>query len=140
MSRANWGGRVLWATGIFTALAIAAGVWVIDSPAQQRLMRLDDNRIQGLQQLDRAVRNYHSSHDALPPDVSTLTAQPEVDLDLADPDGGPDFSYTPLDADHYQLCARFATRSTDGRRRFIDDAWAHPVGDHCFRRSAKDED
>ena len=33
MSQTAWGSRLLWATGVFTALAIAAGVWVIDSPA-----------------------------------------------------------------------------------------------------------
>ena len=66
MSRTAWGTRVLWATGIVTAAAIAAGVWVIDSPSQQRLKRLDDARVSHLRTLETAASNYWRENDALP--------------------------------------------------------------------------
>ncbi|MNM34480.1 hypothetical protein D3C81_451270 [compost metagenome] len=142
MSRTAWGTRVLWATGIVTALAVAAGVWVIDSPAQQRLKRLDGARLSNLQTLEMAARNYWREHDVLPADMATLLAQPGMELTAKDPQGGPDYRYRPLDATHYEFCASFATSSASKRHRGFDGEWAHPAGDHCFRRAvgAKDND
>lgn len=141
MSHSTWGSRLLWAAGIITALAVAAGVWIIDSPAQQRLQRLDDSRLQDLRMLDSAARSYHQSHDQLPADLAALAAQPGAALNLSDPQGGPDYRYRRLDETHFELCARFATASNVGLRRGMAfNEWNHPAGDHCFRRSLKDED
>jgi len=132
MSRTPWGSRVLWATGLVTAAAIAAGVWVIDSPNQQRLKRLDGARLSELQALDSAARSYWREHDALPADIHALLEQPGVALSSSDPAGGPDFSYRPLDATlnyaHTLTPAapmvRAAPRSTNGRIRPGDTASA----------------
>lgn len=141
MSRTPWGSRVLWATGLVTAAAIAAGVWVIDSPNQQRLKRLDGARLSELQALDSAARSYWREHDALPADIHALLEQPGMALSSSDPAGGPDFSYRPLDASHFELCARFDTSSADGPRRAALNEWAHPAGRHCFRRTlARNDD
>lgn len=142
MSRTAWGTRVLWAAGLVTATAIAAGVWIIDSPTQQRLKRLDGARLSELQALEMAARTYWGEHDALPADLATLKAQPGMSVSTTDPSGGPDYSYRPLDATHYELCAQFDTDSANGRSPQVMNAWAHPAGKHCFRRSveAKDSD
>ncbi|KRG44093.1 hypothetical protein ARC78_05920 [Stenotrophomonas pictorum JCM 9942] len=141
MSHGNWGSRLLWAAGIVTALAVAAGVWIIDSPAQQRLQRLDDSRVQDLRNLDSAIRSYRQSHDQLPSDLAALAAQPGMALNLSDPQGGPDYRYRRLDESHFELCARFATASNVGLRRGTAfNAWNHPSGEHCYRRSLQDED
>ncbi|TDB26598.1 hypothetical protein ATCM_02405 [Stenotrophomonas sp. ATCM1_4] len=141
MSQTAWGSRLLWATGVFTALAIAAGVWVIDSPAQQRLLRLDESRLQDLRSLEQAARSYRTAHEALPPDMARLRATPGLDLPLHDPAGGPDYRYRLLDDNHFELCALFATDSAR-QRRFggLEADWAHPAGEHCFRRSIKNDE
>lgn len=141
MNHRTWGTSLLWATGIVTALAVAAGVWIIDSPAQQRLQRLDESRLHDLRMLDMAARSYREKHDVLPPDQATLTSQPGAELDLHDPTDGTAYRYRLLDATHFELCATFATSSADGLRRGAAlNEWAHPAGEHCFRRTAKVED
>lgn len=141
MSTANGGKYLLWAAGVFTALAIAAGVWVIDSPAQQRLLRLDESRLEDLRTLSQAVRSYHTEHAALPADMTLLRATPGLALPLQDPAGGPDYRYRLIDADHYELCAKFSVDSARQRRFGAWDAtWAHPAGEHCFRRSIKKDE
>lgn len=140
MSRAAWGSRVLWASGIVTALAVAAGVWVIDSPSQQRLKRLDSARISDLRTLEIATRNYWRENDALPPNIGTLISQPGMQLTWQDPAGGPDYRYRPLDATHYELCAQFDTDSASEQPRGPVNAWAHPAGNHCFRRAIVEKD
>ena len=137
------GRRVLWAAGIATVLSIATGVWVMDSPAQQRRLRLDETRIGDLQTLEIAVNQWWQEHKSLPADLDTLAAQPGVNLPRHDPAGGGDYRYRPLDAAHYELCADFATDSGERRARWrLPQAgqWVHPVGAHCFRRGVDDGD
>ncbi|MGH8052844.1 MAG: hypothetical protein ACREP4_02820 [Stenotrophomonas sp.] len=140
MSRTAWGSRVLWATGIVTAAAIAAGVWVIDSPSQQRLKRLDAARVSDLQTLEIAARNYWRENDTLPPNILALAAQPGMVLTYKDPSGGPDYRYRTLDATHYELCAQFDTSSAEGPQRGRIGEWTHPAGHHCFRRAVGEKD
>lgn len=140
MSRTAWGTRVLWATGIVTAAAIAAGIWVIDSPSQQRLKRLDDARLSHLQALETAVRTYWREHDALPPNMLTLTSQPGMQLTFKDPASGPNYRYRALDGTHYELCAQFDTSSADQQGYRGADEWSHPAGNHCFRRAVSGKD
>jgi len=140
MSRTAWGTRVLCATGIVTAAAIAAGVWVIDSPSQQRLKRLDEARLSHLQTLETAAHNYWRENDALPPNILALAAQPGMVLTYKDPAGGPDYRYRTLDATHYELCAQFDTSSAEGPQAGRPSEWAHPAGNHCFRRAVNDKD
>lgn len=140
MSRTAWGTRVLWATGIVTALAVAAGIWVIDSPSQQRLKRMDNARLSDLRTLEIAARNYWRENDALPPNIGTLISQPGMELTWKDPGGGPDYRYRPLDATHYELCAQFDTDSAAERLRGPVNEWAHPAGNHCFRRAISEKD
>ncbi len=137
------GSRMLWATGIVTVLSIAAGAWVMDSPMRQRLQRLDDARIANLRTLETAVASWWEEHEALPADLATLAAQPGLALPRRDPEGGADYRYRPLDANHYELCADFATDSAEPRTRWrLPQAgqWAHPAGAHCFRRGVGDRD
>ena len=137
------GGSVLWAAGIVTVLSITAGVWVMDSPMRQRLLRLDEARISDLQTLEIAVNQWWLEHKSLPADLGTLAAQPGINLPRHDPDGGSDYRYRPLDATHYELCADFATDSGERSARWrVPQAgqWAHPAGAHCFRRSVDSKD
>lgn len=137
------GGSVLWAAGIVTVLSITAGVWVMDSPMRQRLLRLDEARISDLQTLEIAVNQWWLEHKSLPADLDALAAQPGVNLPRHDPDGGSDYRYRPLDATHYELCADFATDSGERSARWrVPQAgqWAHPAGAHCFRRSVDSKD
>lgn len=140
MSRTAWGTRVLWATGIVTAAAIAAGVWVIDSPSQQRLKRLDDARVSHLRTLEIAAGNYWRENDALPPNILALAAQPGMILTYKDPAGGPDYRYRALDATHYELCAQLDTSTAESPQRGNAGEWAHPAGNHCFRRTVSKKD
>lgn len=141
MNRTAIGTGLLWIIGLVTAAAIVAGVWVIDSPNQQRRLRLDAARVADLGTLETAARSYWKEHDSLPASLEVLRAQPGVNLPVQDPDGGPDYRYRLLDATHFELCAQFATDTAARRRapRGMPAAeWAHPAGEHCFRRSAKD--
>lgn len=142
MSRADVGARLLWAIAIATVAAIIAGVLVMGSPAQQREQRLDVARTGDLSALQMAIRTYWREHQQLPQSLDRVAAQPGIKLPLRDPVDEQRYDYRVLDAHHFELCARFATDSSEHpRRRYrVDSEWPHPRGQHCFRRAAKDSD
>lgn len=112
--------------------AVVAGLWSIGSPSAQRQQRLDARRVADLLAIDAQVRAWQERHDALPPDLATLAAQPGLRLTLTDPVDGSPYDYV-VDADgRYRLCAMFATDTaeTGGGR----DSWTHGRGRTCFAR------
>ena len=142
MTRAGVGARLLWVIAIATLAAIIAGVLVMGSPAQQRDQRLDDARTADLSTLQIAIRAYWREHQQLPQSLAVVAAQPGVNLPLRDPVDASGYGYRVIDATHFELCAQFATDSSEhARRRFSAAAdWPHPRGRHCFRRAIKDRD
>lgn len=124
----------------FGGLAVAAvaavvitGLIVIGSPAEQRVRRLDERRVQDLAQIKGAVDAYWTTRGGLPESIAQLTeAQgPYLRAHERDPDSGAPYEYRVLDAAVYELCAEF-------QRAFDDDnpymrEWSHPAGRRCFR-------
>lgn len=137
---------LLVAAGIVIAATVAAAIAVMGSPAQQRLLRLDQRRVSDLQQLQEAVEAYHREHDRLPDAVATLSSQPGVALATVDPHMATPYGYRKLAEREYALCANFATdtakagRGRDGRApAWIARDWAHATGQACFKRKIPDE-
>ena len=112
------------------------------SPAQIRQQKLDDQRVQDLQNIQYQIINYWQQKGSLPDSIDQLEDplanwQMPVDPVTAEP-----YTYTrnsPLD---FQLCANFETM---GSSRIIQptsyssdptiDNWEHEVGQSCFSRS-----
>ena len=126
------GGRLLAVAGAITAAALAYGMWVMGSPLQQRLIRLDANRIAHLEQIERAATRYHDDHGALPPSLQTLADLPGATLTWHDPRSGEAYGYRVVDATGFELCAHFDTHSAQASHP--DEDWPHPAGAHCFIR------
>lgn len=141
MNRAPWGKRLLWLAGVVTTISIVAGLFLIDSPAEQRRLRLDAARITDLQMLRDLVRHHWREQAVLPADLDVLAAQPGATVPRKDPGGGPAYLYKPLEAPHFELCTTFDTDSAiSARSRRTFDIWTHPAGPHCFRLNAGDRD
>jgi hypothetical protein len=127
------GTRLLGAASLLTIAAMACGIWVMGSPAQQRLIRLDDARVADLAQLEVAVERYLREQQQLPATLEVLVNQPGTDLRWRDRSSHQPYGYRPLGDEAIELCAHFAT---DTARTAHGDAgdWPHPAGQHCFRR------
>jgi hypothetical protein len=143
MSAPSTGRWLLVAAGIVVAATLVTAVFVMGTPEQQRRMRMDERRIDDLQQIERVVRVHYSQAHALPASLAVIGSQPGMALDLADPETAAPYGYQPQAGDGFSLCATFATDTGDGRhgdrRRWLDPQWAHPAGKRCFAlRAAAD--
>ena len=121
---------------IAVATAVLAGLYLSGSPREQRLLKLDDNRINGLLQLSGAIARYWEQTRQLPPDLAILVDGQRLRSLPVDPETGAMYSYEIIDTDLYRLCAEFSNTSL---KTASEDFWAHEDGRQCFEVSAGPE-
>jgi hypothetical protein len=136
------------------------------SPKSQRLLRLDDRRVQDLQSIQYQVINYWQQKEKLPEKLSDL-ANPLTGYSLpVDPEfeKGLTYEYIAKDKTSFELCATFALPITKGWRESsggvvmpmysekdvavssypypgggANESWSHETGRTCFARTIDPE-
>jgi hypothetical protein len=132
------GGMLLAAAATVAAtLSVAAGLWLIGSPAEQSARRIDDRRVDDLRGVTTAVNVYFERNKRLPDDLSALVAGLDAPLASADPATGEAYEYRTTGTDSYELCARFSQPSRNVQR---DAAWTHGAGRQCFTLKIEEEE
>ncbi|GLQ51625.1 hypothetical protein ACFFJT_15390 [Dyella flava] len=125
-------------------VAVLSGLYVVGSPAHQRKLRMDDERVVALRMASGLVHQYWVQHSALPDDLSATSIQTHWQND---PATGKPYVYSQLGKDSYSLCATFDLAS-DGQQRIdapsyqyvpFGVAWRHPAGPHCFQFRAENQ-
>jgi type II secretory pathway pseudopilin PulG len=119
--------------------AIVAAIAVMGSPARQRLMRLDERRVDDLNRIATTIDVYRTQHGRLPASVAELGGQPGMRIPQ-DPESGQPYGYEMLGATEYRLCAKFDTDTaeTTDPQPWLGASWAHGAGRQCFRRRPAD--
>lgn len=136
------GGRLLLMVASAVMLvAVLSGLHVVGSPAHQRKLRMDDERVFALSMASGLVHHYGVQHNALPDDLSATSIQARWHND---PATGKPCIYNQLSKDSCSLCAAFDVAS-DGQQQIdaptyqyvpFGVAWRHPAGPHCFQCQA----
>lgn len=120
---------------------LGVAVAVLDSPAEQRRLRLDERRVDDLRALGEAMDLYWSEEGALPPDLDTLAGWRGMEVSTTDPESGEPYGYSVTDSTTYELCATFTapfpTPESRNRWHRHPTAWQHPAGVHCFELEAE---
>jgi hypothetical protein len=109
-------------------VAVGAGLYLGGSPGDQRLLRLDERRVQDLRTLAAAIDAHWSAGSRLPADLAQLLTAQRLRSIPTDPVSEARYEYAPADG-QYSLCATFARPSRDAAH---EDFWAHGAGRHCF--------
>jgi hypothetical protein len=115
--------------------AIVAGLWLIGSPAEQRLLRRDEQRVNDLRRLANSA-DFHWNSDRVLPD----TAQGLVDGQMltrvpTDPTTREPYEYRVTGPLQFEVCATFERPSPP---REVGDFWYHDVGRRCFQFNVRD--
>jgi hypothetical protein len=109
--------------------AVAAGLWVIGSPGEQRLRRLDERRASDLVQLSQAVIWHHNERRALPASAAELVDGRRLSRLPLDPATDEPYEYRVTGERKFELCAAFARAS---RAEDANDFWYHEAGRRCY--------
>jgi hypothetical protein len=116
---------------------IAAGLYILGSPAQARVDRLDQRRIQDLQQIEGMVKVYWGRQKHLPNALEELSAEPGMAINGTDPVTGAPYPYRVIDERTFELCAVF--QGVSPRDGSSPNFWLHGAGRQCFRPAVKDD-
>ncbi len=147
--------------------AVAFGLVLLGSPAQERERRIDDRRVADLHGITAATDIYRARHGRLPASLDELAAEPGLRINTRDPTSSEMYGYRALDDGAYEVCATFAAdsgaptgsssiiqRSCQGchgpgspvaarvddpvaAHRELRDLWAHGSGRQCFQMRAR---
>jgi hypothetical protein len=101
---------------------VIAGFMAIGPPSAARAIALDRRRVEDLMLIADRVK------DQKGPLPTTLTRRAN---DPRDPSSGAPYGYVKEDAQHYRLCATFATAAGTNDSTYYE--WNHPAGPACFR-------
>jgi hypothetical protein len=117
------------AASAIVALVVLAGLWLAGSPAQQRLVRLDERRVADLAQLAGTISLHWERFARLPGELNELVDGQLLRALPGDPETATPYAYEIAAADAYRLCATFAGPSEAVP---AGDFWAHREGRQCF--------
>ncbi len=140
------------AAPVLRALVIAAvvvvvatvgySIYVIGTPVQQRLIRLDEQRIEDLRSISHNVDRYYEFNGEMPANLFDLQGPQYSVQSITDPDTGRHYGYHLVGGVDYELCAVFNAESPerrDERRPFSESIWDHGPGLTCFALTAEAE-
>ena len=132
-------------------IAIAVVMWgmiVAGTPMEQRLVRLDERRVNDMRSIQQEIYNiayegsdrynngkpYTRLPHPLPATLDDVVAKAlNVRPSITDPSTGAAYEYEPK-ATSFSLCATFDTVQD----KDYDVFWNHPAGRHCFEFNALD--
>ncbi|HJO89777.1 MAG: DUF5671 domain-containing protein [Candidatus Pacebacteria bacterium] len=141
--RAKTIGRI---TALVVLIAVVSGFFIIGSPASQRLVRFDQDKVNDLQNIQWQVVNFWQNKERLPEILSELEDPIEGFVVPIDAQNKEQYGYKVVSNLTFELCANFNKENTDPfpslydyptRGEFdIENAnWQHSAGEECFERT-----
>ncbi|MBP7462438.1 MAG: hypothetical protein KBA26_14230, partial [Candidatus Delongbacteria bacterium] len=97
-----------WGVIAVILVAVIAGIINLGSPKQQRLLRMDSQRIHHFKTIRTGIETYWSRHHRLPANLDSLAQEPELFIESLDPEHQTPYDYRIIDSTHYELCAVFS--------------------------------
>lgn len=126
--------------GCMVLLALIASFFVVGSPVTQKQLRLDEQRVNDLQNIQSSVISYWTDKKALPENLDLLTDSISGWRAPTDPELEAPYEYQRTGPLTFELCAQFAQVSVEreGTTRsypYANDEWKHKAGRTCFTRT-----
>jgi hypothetical protein len=124
------GHRLAGVLGIAAVVAVvAAALWSIGSPSEQRLRRFDERRVMDVTQLSQTVYWHHNEYHALPASAAELVNGRRLTRLPLDPSTEEPYEYRVTGERKFEVCAVFDRASPPEDAK---DFWYHDVGRRCF--------
>jgi hypothetical protein len=122
-------------SGLIILASIILGFIVVGSPATQRLIRYDNQKIADLQNIQWQVINHWQTKGSLPDSLETISLSTERNTN--------EYTYTKTGELTFSVCTEFNKQSDNNTNKEIYsrypysnmEDWSHPQGYHCFERT-----
>lgn len=110
-------------------VAVGMGLYLAGSPAEQRLLDFDKQRLMHLAQIRNSVGTYWHTNRALPARINEDVIGIAMSRVPRDPETGVEYEYNVTSDDAYSLCAEFSRASPES---MAGEFWAHGSGRYCY--------
>jgi len=128
---------------------IGLGFSLTGSPSYQRDLRLDEQRVGDLQEIQWQVISYWQDKDVLPDTLTDVVDPISGFTAPTDPETNAQYTYRTVDELTFSLCATFAEESVGDEQGMYaipvrvrefgvygdSDSWSHADGEVCFERT-----
>lgn len=134
--------RFLLGFGVFALLAVGAGLMLIESPTILRQQRLDDRRVQAIEEMARRLDRFADQDETLPESLEAMTQYSPYSADyFRDPVTDDPYEYVWLNDSQVRLCMTFDApgRRAGNFRVGSSEIPAHGAGRHCYIYDASRE-
>jgi len=129
-------------TALFVIISIIIGFVVMGSPREQRMKRLDSERVSDLQSIQQQIINYWQRKLILPNTLNDLEDSISGYVVPTDPSTDESYTYSTKGDLSFDLCATFnlpREESQIGNSRYpvksvYGETWGHKEGYVCFER------
>lgn len=127
-----------WAVCLVVAVAVVAGFFLIGSPVERRLERLDEKRVNDLASIQSEIVYYWQKKSKLPDSLSQLESDLSYFIVPRDIENDKDYTYEVLGQYQFKLCADFSTENNVETPYAVpvvsgvESKWAHGKGNVCF--------
>lgn len=141
-----------WGAGVLVVASIAAGFFIMGSPAEVRLYRFDSQKVSDLQNIQWQVVNYWQQKQELPGNLEQVADPISGQTIPVDPQTGEAYSYKVTGNVNFRLCANFNKDSEDSKAQASiaresmyyygetgAENWQHGTGEVCFERTIDPE-
>jgi hypothetical protein len=137
----QWRPRLAWAGFLTASLSLMLVLWIAGNPFNQRLVRLDRQRVSDLRSLQGAISRFHKKEKRLPDSLSELKNSPDSYIErTADAITKKPYLYKQIDKTSYRLGAVFDLASPvadDSNARSRDGFYQHDAGLQTFDLNIK---
>jgi uncharacterized membrane protein YjfL (UPF0719 family) len=142
-----------WSATVVVFIILVSGFFLVGSPLKQREIRMDEQRIADLQNLQGSIVTYWQYKDELPSSLGVLQNDLTGFIPAKDPETNQDYEYKILGPLQFQLCATFLhpnpyrdqkeyyepipypTSYVEGYYAPSYQVWDHGAGLTCFERT-----
>ncbi|MDP3962869.1 MAG: hypothetical protein Q8Q03_03320, partial [bacterium] len=131
------------------------GFIITGSPYKQRALRLDNQRVNDLSNIQWQVVNYWQQKGELPANLESLKDPISGQTIPTDPENRSQYEYHLNGPTSFEMCATFAEKFQDNRDKgrysggymmsypvmdgMMNDNWMHEAGHTCFERTIDPE-
>jgi hypothetical protein len=135
MKTKSFGKLLAIAGAIAAVIAVSVSIY-LNPPSAVKAHAFDQQRMQSLQQIDIAIKNYYHNHRALPDRLDALesTGGLSARSKWSDPITHLPYEYDVLGKTTYRLCADFSADSGKEDDFYFFTARQHHKGHDCFQQ------
>jgi len=127
-------GTILAIAGAVAAVAAVCVSISLNPPSAVKAQALDQQRLQGMQQMDYAIKAYYRTHQALPDRIGALENNGLMDRsNWKDPITHQPYEYDLAGKTSYRLCADFSADSESDDHPYGNEFRKHRKGHDCFQ-------